>query len=185
VKLPAVDDEPMRRIAQLLGERNAIDEEIAAITRRSMTSGHLGEWIAAQIQPMTEPVTSAHIAPELRITPGELVSFYTSAWQAATALVLTTGNQAEEVPPAGPSRLELYIQNRHPSGSGGERVLRTEDLVDLSVFGRSRKSQLRDLSVGVTAPLGLSAEEIGSLVRQALKQMASDFGFTAAETAQL
>jgi hypothetical protein len=39
----------MRRIAQLLQERNAIDEEIAAITRRPMTSGHLGEWIAAQI----------------------------------------------------------------------------------------------------------------------------------------
>lgn len=42
-------DEPMRRIAQLLRERNGIDEEIAAITRRPMTSGHLGEWIAAQI----------------------------------------------------------------------------------------------------------------------------------------
>jgi hypothetical protein len=39
----------MRRIAQLLRERNAIDEEIAAITHRPMTSGHLGEWIAAQI----------------------------------------------------------------------------------------------------------------------------------------
>jgi hypothetical protein len=137
------------------------------------------------IQPTTEPVTPAHIAPELRITPGELAGFYADAWQAAMALVLTTGNRAEEVPPAGPSRLELYIQNRHPAGGGGERGLRTEDLVDLSIFGRSRKSQLRDLSVGVTAPLGLRAEEIGSLVRQALKQMASDFGFTAAETAQL
>lgn len=39
----------MRRIAQLLHERNAIDEEIAAITHRPMTSGHLGEWLAAQI----------------------------------------------------------------------------------------------------------------------------------------
>lgn len=39
----------MRRIAQLLHERNAIDEEIAAITHRPMTSGHLGERIAAQI----------------------------------------------------------------------------------------------------------------------------------------
>lgn len=78
-----------------------------------------------------------------------------------------------------------YIQNRHPEGSGGQRVLRTQDLVDLSVFGRTRKSQLRDLSVGVTAPLGLSTEEIGSLVRQALVRMGSDFGFTEAETAQL
>lgn len=63
--------------------------------------------------------------------------------------------------------------------------MRTLDLVDLSIFGRTRKTQLGDLSVGVTAPLGLSAEEIGSLVRQTLIRMASDFGFTGAETAQL
>jgi hypothetical protein len=39
----------MRRIAELLRDRNLIDEEIAAITNRPMTSGHLGEWIAAQV----------------------------------------------------------------------------------------------------------------------------------------
>ncbi len=89
------------------------------------------------------------------------------------------------MPPAGPSRLELYIQNRHPETSGGSRVLRTLDLVDLSVFGRTRKTQLRDLSVGVTAPLGLSGEEVGSLIRQALISMANDFGFTAADSARL
>ena len=58
-------------------------------------------------------------------------------------------------------------------------------MVDLSVFGRTRKSQLRDLSVGVTAPLGLKSEKIDGLVRKALIRMASDFGFTGAETAQL
>jgi hypothetical protein len=138
------------------------------------------------IQPATEPAaTPARIAPELQVTSGELAGFFSSAWPTATTLVVTTGQQAAEVPPAGPSRLELYIQNRHPAGGGGERVLRTGDLVDLSVFGRSRKSQLGDLSVGVTVPLDLDAEEIGAHVRQALKRMASDFGFTGAETAQL
>ena len=138
------------------------------------------------IQPTMEaPAIPAHVAPELRITPGELVNFFGSAWPAATGLVLTTGQSADEVPPAGPSRLELYIQNRHPANTGDQRVLRTEDLVDLSVFGRTRKSQLRDLSVGVTAPLDLNPEETSSLVRQALKRMASDFGFTAADTAQI
>jgi len=39
----------MRRAAELLRNRNAIDQDIAAITGRPMTSGHLGEWIAAQI----------------------------------------------------------------------------------------------------------------------------------------
>jgi hypothetical protein len=137
------------------------------------------------IQPATQPTTPAQIGPELRITPGELVTFFTSGWQAATGLVLATGEKPVDVPPAGASRLELYIQNRHPEGSGGQRVLRTLDLVDLSVFGRTRKSQLRDLSVGVTAPLGLTTEDIGPLVRRALTRMASDFGFTGAETAQL
>jgi hypothetical protein len=131
------------------------------------------------IQPTTEPAMPAHIPPELRITPGELVSFFTGAWQAGTALVLTAGESAVDVPPAGAPRLELYIQNRHPEASGGSRVLRTLDLVDLSVFGRTRKTQLGDLSVGVTAPLDLSAEEIGSLVWRALIGMAEDFGFAA------
>jgi len=139
----------------------------------------------AAIQPETEPTTPAQINPMLCITPTELVSFYTAAWRAATALVLTTGKHAQEVPPAGAPRLELYIQNRHPELSGGPRTLRTLDLVDLSVFGRTRKTYLGDLSVGVTTPLGLSAEKIGSLVRQALITMANDFGFTAADTARI
>lgn len=96
-----------------------------------------------------------------------------------------TGQKAQEVPPVGAPRLELYIQNRHPELSGCPRTLRTLDLVDLSVFGRTRKAQLGDLSAGVTTPLGLSAEKTGSLVRQALKTMANDFGFTAADTAHI
>jgi hypothetical protein len=134
------------------------------------------------IRPAAEP---AQIAPELRIGPGELVSFYAGAWQAGATLVLATGQEAVDVPPAGGPRFELYIQNRHPEGSGGPRVLRTEDMVDLSVFGRTRRNQLGDLSVGVTAPVGLSAAENGVLVRQALIRMASDFGFAGAETAQI
>jgi hypothetical protein len=35
--------------AELLRARNAIDAEIASIIGRPMTSGHLGEWIAARI----------------------------------------------------------------------------------------------------------------------------------------
>jgi hypothetical protein len=77
------------------------------------------------IQPTAEPATLAHIPPELQVTAGELVGFFTSAWQVAEALVLTAGHKAVEVPPAGASRLELYIQYRHPEGSGGQRVLPT------------------------------------------------------------
>jgi hypothetical protein len=137
------------------------------------------------IQPATEQTTPAQIPPELRITASDLVSFFASAWQAALALVLTTGQTSAETPPAGASRLELYIQNRHPENSGGPRVLHTLDLVDLSVFGRPRKAQLGDLPVGVTAPLSLGPDEIKTVVRQALTRMASDFGFTDAETARI
>lgn len=99
--------------------------------------------------------------------------------------MLTTGERAPELPPAGAPRLALYNQNRYPEFSGGPRTLRTLDLVDLSAFGRTRETQLGDLSVGVTTPLGLSPEKIGSLVRQALVAMANDFGFTAADTARI
>jgi hypothetical protein len=42
-------DDDLSRVAQLLQERNRIDDQIAAITERPMTLGHLGEWIAAQL----------------------------------------------------------------------------------------------------------------------------------------
>jgi hypothetical protein len=44
-----VDANSLARAAALLRERNAIDAELAGLTGRPMTSGHLGEWIAAQI----------------------------------------------------------------------------------------------------------------------------------------
>src|SRR6266576_4971028 len=42
-------DEPLKQVAGLLRQRNAIDNEIASIIQRPMTSGHLGEWVASQI----------------------------------------------------------------------------------------------------------------------------------------
>jgi len=44
-----VDHQALRRIAALLEDRNRIDGAIAALIQRPMTSGHLGEWIAAEI----------------------------------------------------------------------------------------------------------------------------------------
>jgi hypothetical protein len=137
--------------------------------------------VGCQLQPCVL-VRCPGIVPDLLGPPcGELAALV----QQLEALVLATGQSAASLPPAGASRRELYIQNRHPESSDGQRVLRTQDMVDLAVFGRTRKSQLRDLSVGATAPPGLDTEEIGSLVRQALARMASDFGFTGAESAQL
>lgn len=36
-------------VAALLRQRNAIDQELARIMQRPMTSGHLGEWVASQV----------------------------------------------------------------------------------------------------------------------------------------
>lgn len=47
--LPAVNEGSLARAAALLRERNALDAELARLIQRPMTSGHLGEWIAAQV----------------------------------------------------------------------------------------------------------------------------------------
>jgi hypothetical protein len=47
--LPAVDEGSLARAASLLRERNAIDAELASLIQRPPTSGHLSEWIAAQV----------------------------------------------------------------------------------------------------------------------------------------
>jgi hypothetical protein len=44
-----VDEGSLAQAAALLRERNAVDGELAQLIQRPMTSGHLGEWIAAQI----------------------------------------------------------------------------------------------------------------------------------------
>jgi hypothetical protein len=44
-----METDSIARVAALLRERNAIDVEIARLIHRPMTSGHLGEWIAAQV----------------------------------------------------------------------------------------------------------------------------------------
>lgn len=44
-----MDEDPLARAAALLRERNAIDAELARLIQRPMTSGHLGEWITAQV----------------------------------------------------------------------------------------------------------------------------------------
>ena len=44
-----MDANSSARAAALLHDRNAIDAELAELIDRPMTSGHLGEWIAARI----------------------------------------------------------------------------------------------------------------------------------------
>lgn len=47
--LSDMGEDPIRHVAELLAERNAIDASIAQIIGRPVASGHLGEWVAAKI----------------------------------------------------------------------------------------------------------------------------------------
>jgi hypothetical protein len=67
-----VNDEHLKRIAELLRERNAVDAEIAAIMHRPMTSGHLGDWIASQVFDIELEPTATATAIDGRFRSGPL-----------------------------------------------------------------------------------------------------------------
>jgi len=138
------------------------------------------------IRPTATLTVPAHVPGELRVTLAELIDFFTQAWHVATMILpLAATEDPLDVPPAGAPRLELYVHNERPEMSGGHRTLRTLDMVDLSAFGPTRRSQIRELAVAVTTPLGLPEQEIDSLVKRAMIRIAEDFGSTAADTARL
>lgn len=70
--LPDVDDELIKRAAELLQKRNAVDAEIAGIIHRPMTSGHLGEWIASQVFDISLEPTATAKAIDGRFRSGPL-----------------------------------------------------------------------------------------------------------------
>lgn len=67
-----MNDQRVKRIAELLRERNAVDAEIAAIMHRPMTSGHLGQWIASQVFDIELEPTATAKAIDGRFRSGPL-----------------------------------------------------------------------------------------------------------------
>ncbi|MGA4991435.1 hypothetical protein [Nonomuraea bangladeshensis] len=67
-----MSDAEVERIAELLRERNAVDEKIAAIIQRPMTAGHLGEWIAARVFGIELERSAVTAAIDGRFTSGPL-----------------------------------------------------------------------------------------------------------------
>lgn len=65
-------DPEIEQVAELLHERNAIDEKIAKIISRPMTAGHLGEWLAAKIFGIELEPTAVTAAFDGRFTSGHL-----------------------------------------------------------------------------------------------------------------
>jgi hypothetical protein len=65
-------DPEVAQIADLLRERNAIDEKIAKTIQRPMTAGHLGEWIVARIFGVELESSAVTAAIDGRFTSGPL-----------------------------------------------------------------------------------------------------------------
>jgi hypothetical protein len=132
-----------------------------------------------------DPISGPRIPADLRVVPGELTDFFAQAWQvAARVLPLAATENPLAIPPAGPPRLEFYIQNERPEQVGSPRPRQTLAMIDLSDYGQPRASQLRDLAVGIIAPLGLADSEMRQLAGQAMARMTEDSGFTGAMTGQ-
>lgn len=62
----------IEEIASLLRERNVVDERIAGLINRPMTSGHLGEWVASQVFGVELETSASAAAIDGRFTSGTL-----------------------------------------------------------------------------------------------------------------
>jgi hypothetical protein len=69
----AVEADSLARAVALLRERNAIDSELARLIQRPMTSGHLGEWIAAQVFDIELEASAVAAAIDGRFRSGPLL----------------------------------------------------------------------------------------------------------------
>jgi len=128
--------------------------------------------------------TNAAVPAELRIKVPELASVFTAAWMlTTTVLPLAVAEDPTTIAPTGAPRLELYVVNERPDTTGGDRTLRTDQLIDLTALGTTTKTHLYDLAIGVTAPLDLTPSEIEATVKSAMVRMGEDFGFTDADRA--
>jgi hypothetical protein len=67
-----METDSLAQVATLLRERNAIDVELARLINRPMTSGHLGEWIAAQIFNIQLEATAVAAGVDGRFRSGPL-----------------------------------------------------------------------------------------------------------------
>lgn len=69
-----MEADSLTQVAALLRERNAIDVKLAQVISRPMTSGHLGEWIAAQVFDIELEASAAAAGIDGRFRSGPLQS---------------------------------------------------------------------------------------------------------------
>jgi hypothetical protein len=173
-RVPASDDRPAIAGMLLFFLPTGVAGDILAIADLRIS------FEAIRPEHATDSAGLAEIPADLRVTAAEVVAFLVQGWQATTNILpLCATADIADLSPAGSPHVELYIQNEHRPHSGQSRQVRTLDMIDLSHYGQPRQDPPGDLSVGVTAPIGLSEKYIETLTLQALDRMAEDFGFAA------
>jgi hypothetical protein len=112
---------------------------------------------------------------QLQLSADEVAAFLATAWQTATeVLPETAAREPDGFLFAWPPLVELRLSaDRFDEAS--RRYL--PDLVDLSVFGASDRSQLSEMAVTISGPLRLGQDDRRTRTRQALAHMARGFGF--------
>jgi hypothetical protein len=115
---------------------------------------------------------------DLRLSLEEVAQFFAIAWQTATErLADVVTDDAPAMLWADPPTIELRLsaERRYDSTPHPQPVL--DDYIDMSSFGDSDRRQIREMAVTITAPTRLNPSERQDQTRQALVNMAQQFGF--------
>ncbi len=168
----AAPDGPLAMIADvMMALPNAADSSLVTCAELRIDMNAWHEALQAEVPHQT-------VVPDQRLTVPDIHAFLQAAWM--TAMELLPGAVLADPPAArlmAPPQVELRITAERPLGQPTAEQLQLTDLLDLSAFGTSDRVGLPAMSVTVTAPVRLSAEDRTALSRRALVVMAQGFGF--------
>jgi hypothetical protein len=128
----------LERVASLVAQRNEIDLEIAAITRRPVVAGHLGEWIASRIFDIELEQSATARAIDGRFRSGPLAG--------ETVNVKWYGRLEGLLDMTTDESLDHYLVLAGPRGAAITSYGSTRPLVIKSVFVIESRPLLEDLA---------------------------------------
>lgn len=116
-------------------------------------------------------------ASTARLGVSDLYAILEPAWEMATgtlpAVVMPEPSTAR---PTGPPKVELRVSaDRQEDGLDPRKEL--SEYIDLAAWGETDRASVPEMSITVTAPVGLGDDERTKLTRKALVRMANGFGF--------
>jgi hypothetical protein len=119
-----------------------------------------------------------------RLSLVETAEFFTQAWCLAfDVLPLAMVEPRADVDAGDRPRADLYVTKERAQHTGGNRTFRLSDLVDLSPFGTTHRTDLSRLDIAAIGRGSLSEHDAHTVVHQALVRAAKDAGFDTADLA--